>query len=149
MSSTMARQEGQVHVAQCDMRLTVNMAKMTKGGISHAAIEETQQQIKKHCTKVRQEKKRGVEIPGHKKVKAAIERYPAMVYKNHTAGGVPCQFGTEIDLQTCWRPAETAAPPPEPVAPLPGMQSPPETPPVPPGDTEGNESYKMEAMTSR
>jgi hypothetical protein len=54
MSASMARQEGQGHVAQCDMRLTVNMAKMTKGGISHAAIEETQQEIKKHCTKVRQ-----------------------------------------------------------------------------------------------
>jgi hypothetical protein len=61
------------------MRPTLNMAKMAKGGFSRATIEETQYLIKKPCAEVREEKKRGVEFPGHKQVKAAIERHPAML----------------------------------------------------------------------
>jgi len=49
------------------------MAKMAKGGFSRAAIEETQQLIKKPRGEVREEKKRGVEFPRHNKIKAAIE----------------------------------------------------------------------------
>jgi hypothetical protein len=131
------------------MRLALNMAKMAKGGFSRAAVEETQQLIKKPRAEVREEKKRGVEFPGHKKVKATMERHPAMVYQNHTAGCLPCQNGTAKNPQTRWRRKGTAAPPPEPAAPLPGRPSPPGTPPAPPGDTEGHESYEIEGMPSR
>ena len=143
MSATMARQGGRVQLEQSDMRLALNMAKMAKSGFSRAAIEETQQLIKKPRAEVREEKKRGVEFPGHQKVKAAMERHPAMVYKNHTAGCLPCQNGTAKNPQTRWRRKGTAAPPPEPAAPPPG------TPPAPPGDAEGNESYEIEGMPSR
>ena len=124
------------------MRLALNMAKMAKGGFSRAAI-------KKPRAEVREEKKRGVEFPGHQKVKAAMERHPAMVYKNHTAGCLPCQNGTAKNPQTRWRRKGTAAPPPELAAPLPGRQFSPGRPPAPPGDTEGNESYEIEGMPSR
>jgi hypothetical protein len=90
MSATMARQGGRVQLEQSDMRLALNMAKMAKGGISRAAIEETQQLIKKPRAEVREEKKRGVEFPGHNKVKAAIEIHPAMVCENQTDGCLPC-----------------------------------------------------------
>ena len=52
MSATMARQGGGVQLEQSDMRLALNMAKMAKGGISRAAIKETQQLIKNPCTEV-------------------------------------------------------------------------------------------------
>jgi len=57
MSATMARQGGRVQLAQFDMRLALNMAKMAKGGCSHTAIQETQQLTKKHRAEVRGEKK--------------------------------------------------------------------------------------------
>jgi len=47
MSATMARQGGRVQLEQSNMRLALNMAKMAKGGFSHPAIEEKQQQVKK------------------------------------------------------------------------------------------------------
>jgi hypothetical protein len=72
-----------------------------------------------------------------------MERHLAMVYKNHTAGCLPCQNGTANNLQTCWRRKGTGAPPPELAAPPPG------TPHAPPGDTEGNESYEIKGMPSR
>jgi hypothetical protein len=96
----MARQGGRVQLEQSDMRLALNMAKMAKGGISRAAIEETQQLIKKPRAEVREEKKRGVEFPGHNKVKAAIERHPAMFRENHTDGCLPCQNGTAKNPET-------------------------------------------------
>jgi len=80
MSATMAREGGRVQLEQSDMHLALNMAKMAKGGISRAAIEETQQLIKKPLTEVREEKKRGVGFPGHTKVMAAIERHLARVH---------------------------------------------------------------------
>jgi len=73
MSATMARQAGSVQVEQSDMRLALNMATMAKGGISSAAIEETHYLIKKPRTEVREEKMRGVEFLGHKKVRAAMK----------------------------------------------------------------------------
>jgi len=149
MSATMARQGGWVQVEQSDMRLALNMAKMAKGGFSRAAVEETQQLITKSRAEVREEKKRGAKFPGHQKVKATIERHPAMVYKNHTAGCHSFQNGTAKNPQTRWRRNGTAASPPEPAAPLPGRQFPPGMPPAPPRDTEGNECYKMEGMPSR
>jgi len=69
----MARQAGQVQLEQRDMRLALNIAKMAKGGFLRAVIEETQHLIKKPCAEVREEKKQGVEFPGRRKVKAAIE----------------------------------------------------------------------------
>jgi hypothetical protein len=82
------------------MRLALNMAKMAKRGFSHAAIIETQQLIKKHRAEVCEEKKQGVEFPGHQKVNAEKERHPAMVYKNHMACCLPCQNGKAKNLRT-------------------------------------------------
>ena len=103
MSATMARQGGRVQLEQSDMRLALNMAKMAKECFSRAAIEETKYLIKKPHAEVREEKKRGVEFPGHTKVKAAIQRHPAMLRHNQTTGCLPCQNGTVKNPQTCWR----------------------------------------------
>ena len=73
MSATMARQGGRVQLEQTDMCLALIMAKMDTGGFSHAAIEETQHLIKNPRAEVRNEMNRGVEFPGHRKVKAEIE----------------------------------------------------------------------------
>jgi len=77
MSATMARQGGRVQLEQSDMRLGLSMAKMAKGGYLLAATKETQQPFKNPRANVREEKTRGVEFPGHEKVKAAIQRHPA------------------------------------------------------------------------
>jgi len=82
MSATMARQGGRVQLEQSDMRLALYMAKMAEGGFSRATMEETQHLIKKPRVEVREEQKQGVESPGHRKVKATIERHPARVYEN-------------------------------------------------------------------
>jgi len=66
MSATMARQGGRVQLAQSDMRLALNIAKMAKEGFSLTAIEETKYLIKIPRAEVWEEKKRGVECPGHK-----------------------------------------------------------------------------------
>jgi len=79
MSATMPRQGGRVQLEQSDICLALNMAKMAKEGFSCAAIEETKYLIKKPRTEVREEKKRGDEFPGHKQVKAAIQRHQAMI----------------------------------------------------------------------
>jgi len=98
---------------------------------------------------------RGVEFPGHKHVKVAMERNPVMVYKNHTAGCLPCQHGTAKNLQIRWRHKGTAAPLLELAAPLPERPPPPGTPPPPgmppalPRDTDGNESYQIEGIPSK
>jgi hypothetical protein len=114
------------------MRLALNMAKIAKGGFSRAAVEETQYLFKKPRAEVREEKKRGVEFPGHNKVKAAITRHPAILRQNQMAGCLPCQNGTAKNPQTRWRRKVTGAPPPnrrrqqnpeptpEPTPPLPG-----------------------------
>jgi len=52
MSTTMARQGGQVQLEQSNMHLALNMGKMAKGGFSHAAIEETQYLMKNPHAKV-------------------------------------------------------------------------------------------------
>jgi hypothetical protein len=90
----MARQGGRVQLEQSDMRLALNMAKMAKVGISHSAIEETKCLIKKPRAEVREENQWGAEFPGHKKVKAAIQRHPAMLRQNQMSGCLPCQNGT-------------------------------------------------------
>jgi len=79
MSATMARQGGRVQLEQSDMRLALDMAKMAKEGFSRAAIEETKYLVKTPHAEVREEKKWGVEFPGRKKVKAAIQRHPGII----------------------------------------------------------------------
>jgi len=136
MSATMARQGGRVQLEQSDMRLALNMAKMAKGGFLRAAIEEMQHLMKKPRAEVQEEKKWGVEFPGHRKVKDAIEQHPAMVYENHTDSCLPCQNGTAKNPWTCWRRKGTGAPPQvqliQPTTEL--TPPPPGTPPVPPAD---------------
>ena len=139
MSASRARQGGRVQLEQSDMRLVSNMAKMAKDGFSRAAIEETKYLIQKPRGEVREEKKRGVEFPGHKQVKAAIQRNAAMLRHNQTPGCLPCQKGNAKNPQTRWRRKGTGAPPParrgvrtpEPTPPPPG------TPPAPTGNTSG------------
>jgi hypothetical protein len=123
------------------MRLALNMGKMATWGFSSTAIEETQQLIQNHCAEVREEKNREVEFPVYSTVMAAVERHTAMGYNNHTAGCLQYQNGTTKNLQTCWRRKRT------------GANSTLKTfftrkPPLPPGDTDGKESYEMERMTS-
>jgi hypothetical protein len=125
------------------MRLALNMAKMVQCGFSRAPREEMQQLIKTSWAKVREEKKCEVEFPGYQQIKAAMERHPAMVYKNHMAGCLPCENGIVKNILTCSQRKETAAPPPEPVAPPPG------TPPAPPGHSEATDSYVIDGMPSR
>jgi hypothetical protein len=74
---------------------------MANVGLSGAAIEETQQLIKKPQPEVREEKKRGVELPGHNEVKAAMERHLAMVHENQMDGCLPCPNGTAKNPETC------------------------------------------------
>ena len=102
-----------MQVEQSGMRLALNMAKMANEGLSHAAIEETKYLIQKARAEVREEKKRGVEFPGHKTVKAAIQRHPAMLRQNQKSGCLPCQNGTAKNPQRCWRRKGTGTPPPD------------------------------------
>jgi len=139
MSATMARQGGRVQLEQSNMSLALNMAKMAKEGFLCAAIEETKYLIKKPHAEVREEKKRSVEFPRHKKVKAAIQRPPAMLRHNQKSGCLRCQNGTAKNPQTRWRSKGTGAPHParrrlripEPTPPALGG------PPLPTGNTSG------------
>jgi len=112
MSATMGRQGGRVQLEQSDMRLALNMAKMAKEGLLRAAIEEMKYLIKKPRVEVREEKKRGVEFSGNDKVKAAIQRHPAMLRQNQMSSCLPCQNGTAKNPQTRSRRKGTGAPPP-------------------------------------
>jgi len=140
MSATMARQGGWVQLEQSDMCLALNMAKMTKEGFSHTAIEETQQLPKKPRAEVWEQMKRGVGSPGHDMMKAAIEGHPAMVRENQTDRCLPCQNGTEMNPLSRWRRKGTGAPPPW-LAPLkPG------TPHAPPDDSGRTLSSETEGV---
>jgi len=141
MSATMARQGGRVQLEPSDMRLALNMAKMAKESFSRAAIEETKYLVKKPHAEVREEKTRGVVFPGHNKVKAAIQRHPAMLCQNQTSGCLPCQNGTAKNLQRRWRRKGTGAPPPArwTVRTPETTPHPPGTPPAPPAPN-GNTS---------
>jgi len=145
MSPTMARQGGWVQLQQSDMRLAFNMAKMAKGGFSRAAILETQHLIKTPRGEVREEKKRGVAFPGHRKVKAVIEQHLAMVHEHHTDSCLPCQHGTAKNPRTRWRRKGTDTPPQvQRKQPTPELTPPPPTmPPAPPGDKNCARSSKI------
>jgi len=95
------------------MRLALNMAKMANEGFLCAAIEEMQYLIKTPCAEVQEENKRGVELPGHREVKAAIDRHPAMFLQNHTARCLLWENGTAKNPQTCWRCKGIGAPLPD------------------------------------
>jgi len=132
MSATMAWWGDQVQLNQSDMRLALNMAKMAKAGFSHAPIQETQYLTLEPLTEVREEVKQGVEFPGHKKLKAAIQRHLAMLRQNHMVGCLPWPDDTAKNRQTQWRRKRAGSPPPnrrrqptpvptpEPTLPLPG-----------------------------
>jgi hypothetical protein len=95
------------------MRLALDMAKITKEGFFLTAIGETKHLIKKHCAEVPDEKKRGIESLGHKKVKTAIERHTAMLRQNHTFKYLPCYIGPTKNPHTSGRCNSTGAPPPK------------------------------------
>jgi len=140
MLATMARQGGWVQLEQSNMRLALNMATMAKEGFSRTTIKETQQLIKKPRAEVREEKKLGVVFPEHNKVKAAIERHPAMVHENQMDGCLPCQNGTAKNPQTRWRCNGTGAPPPRQAPPRPTK------PPSLPDDSERTQSSETEGV---
>jgi len=149
MSATIAREVGCVQLEQSDMRLALNMAKLAKGWFLRAAIEEPQYLIKKPRADVREEKKRGVEFPGNNKVKAAIERYQAILRQNQMPGCLACQNGTVKNPQTHRRRKGTGAPPPnqrrketpeptpEPTTSVPGIL------PASTGNTSGAQSLEI------
>jgi len=85
---------------------------MAKKGYVRTAIEETKYLINKPHAEVREEKMRGVEFPGHNKVKAVMQRHPAMLHQKQTTGCLPCHNGTAKNPQRLWRRKETGAPPP-------------------------------------
>jgi hypothetical protein len=100
MAATLQRQGGTVQLEQSDMRLALNMAKIAKEGFSRAVIEETKYLNKKPRAEVSEEKKRGVELHRLKKVKAAIQRQPAILRHNQSSGCLPCQNGPAKYPQT-------------------------------------------------
>jgi len=91
---------------------------------------------------------RGDESPGHENVKAAMERHPAMLWENQTAGCLPCQNGTAQNPQTRWRRKDTGAPPPERLRqPTPELTPhPPEEPAVPSSDNEAAHLSEIEGV---
>ena len=125
------------------------------GGFSHTVIEEAKYLIKKPCTEVREERKWGVELPGHAKVKAVIERHPAILCQNHMARCLPCPNGTAKNPQTRWRHKGTGVPPPiryrqptqEPTPePTPGL---PRIPPATTGNISGAQSSQIINLPAR
>jgi hypothetical protein len=124
------------------MRLALNMTKMAKEGFLRAAIEEAKYLIETPHSNVQEEKQRGVQFPWHKKMKAAIQRHPAMLRQNEMSGCLSCQNVNAKNPQTHWTRKATSAPPPaqlreripEATPPVPG------TPPATTGNTSGARS---------
>jgi len=148
MSAAIARQWGRVQLEQSDLWLGFKMAKMVKGVSSRAAIEETKYLITNPRAEVWEEMKRGVEFRRHRKLKAAIERHPAMLCQNQTNTCRPCQIGTAKTAQTRSRHNDMGAPPPdwhwqptpEQTAPRLGP------PPAPPGEDEGAQRSQIDDL---
>lgn len=78
VSATMPRQGGQILLEQSDMRCDFNMATMAKAGISLTDFVETEYRTKKPRAELQEGKKPGVELPGCRMVKSAVERHPAI-----------------------------------------------------------------------
>ena len=111
MSSHWARQAGRVQLEQSDMRLALNMRHLVQAGISGGTADEMTNLIKKPRAELREEKKRGVIFPGHRSVKAVIEKHPAMVYENQSTGCLHCQDDVPGNPETRWKrkhPLDTA-----------------------------------------
>jgi hypothetical protein len=119
------------------MRFALNLGKMEKGGFSRATIDDTHQVFKNPRADVREEKKRQVEFPGHKKVMAVIERHPAIIRENQKDSCRLFQIGTAKNLQSRWRRKSMGAPPPRPTPPGPPTQ------PSPPGDSDQHASTEI------
>jgi len=66
------------------------LPKWPRNGFSCAIIEKTQYLMKKPRAEVWEEKKWGVGMFGHEKVKSAIQRHPAMLRQNQTNTCLPC-----------------------------------------------------------
>jgi len=77
------------------------------------AIKESEFLIKNAHPAVWEEKKWGVEIPGHIKVKVLIERHLAMLYQNRTARCLPGYNRTAKNRQTQCRRQGTGLPQPD------------------------------------
>jgi hypothetical protein len=145
MSVTMATQGGRVHLEQFNMRLALNMAKIATGGILCTTIEEMHFLNKKAHAEVRKETMRAVELPWHKKVKAAIGRKSVMLCQNQSPGYLLCHNCTANNPQTHARRKGEGAPPPnrcrqqtaEPNSPLLG------TPPPSTGNTSRAQRLKI------
>ena len=124
---------------------------MAKAGFSRTTMAEMEYWMMKCCTEVREERMRGVEFPGHRIVKAMIERHLAMVHQNQMDGCLPCQNGMAKYTQTRWRSKKMGAltpfrcrqPTPEPMPPAPGK------PPAPPGDNAEAPSSQIKAVLPR
>ena len=124
---------------------------MAKEGFLRAAIEETKYLTKKICAQVLEEKTRGVQFPGHKTVKAAIQRHPAMLYQNQTSGCLSYKYRTVKNPQTRLTRKGTGAPPParrreripDPTPPPPG------TPPAPTSNTSGAQPAEVVNLQAR
>jgi len=148
----MAWQGCRVQLEQSDMRLALNMAIMATGGFSRASEEDTQFLIKKPWAGVRDEKMWGVQFPGYKNVKSAMERHLAMLRESQTDGCLPCHDGTAQNPQTCWRRKGMGAPPLERLRQLtPGEPTPhpPKMPPVSLGKNEAAHVSVIEGVLPR
>jgi hypothetical protein len=148
----MARRGGRVQLQQSDMRLGLNMAKLAKEGFSRAPMEATKYLIMTPCTEVREEKTLGVVFPGHKMVKASIQRHPAMLRPNQTSFCVPCQNGPAKNPQIRWRCKATGAPPParrRERIPEPTPPPPPAMPPTSTRNPSGDQPAKIFNLPAR
>ena len=136
---------------QSDMCLALNMAKMAKRGFLQTTIGEMQFLITKPCAEVQEQKNRGVVFPGHKSVKAAMERHLAMLRQNHSARCLSCQNGTAKNQQTQWRYKEAGAPPPDRCRqPTPELMPPlPKTPPTPTGNNSRAQHSQIVNLPAR
>ena len=122
------------------MYLALNVAKMAKEGFSRTAIGETHQLTQKPCAIVREEKQVVVEFSGHRMVKAAIERHPAMICENQTDSCLPCQNSTAKHPQSRWRLKGMGSPPLRIAPPRPKM------PPPSPGHGERNQRTDIQSV---
>jgi len=144
----MARQGGWVQLEQSDICLVLNMAKMAKGGFLCTTIEKTQYLVNKFRTKVRKVRMLVDLFPGYWQVRAAIERHSALVCEHKTNGCLHCQYGIAKNPQTYWRCQGWHSPlpdwhrwlAPELMPLLPG------TPPAPPCDNEGTQTFQMDGV---
>lgn len=103
MSATMSSQDGHLPLETSDIFLVLKIANMAKAGASCTAIHEMQHLIKTPSSRLCEEKKQGVEIPGHQQLKPAIERHQAVLRQNKMDGCLPRQNGSAMIPPRPWR----------------------------------------------